>query len=113
MSTWTQVSRLRACQKPDPYNPDRTVTDWSTPDELTLNGFLDSQSSADVGSAGRLETTTAALMYFEDPAADVKRGDRIRIGDLLWSVDGFPASPVSPFTGWQPWLVCNLKEVAG
>lgn len=113
MSAWTAVIRQRATTTPDPYNPDRTVTSWADPDEITLQGFLDSQQSVDVGTAGRLETTSNATLNLADPAADVQRGDRIKIGDRLWNVVGFPPAPMNPFTGWRPWLICTLREVTG
>lgn len=106
-------TRQRATQIADPYNPDATVKDWSNPAEISVDGFLSSTSSLEQGSEVRAEVVSDAQLVITDPAADVKRGDRIVQGDRMWVVAGFPANDLNPFTGWNPTLVVSLEEVVG
>lgn len=109
----TTLKRVRARQVPDPMNPRRTIEDWDKPDELSLPGFLDSESSSEGTDAVREKATSTATLYLDDTTIDVVRGDRIVQGDRSWTVQGFPSAPMSPFTGWSPYLVVDLEEVTG
>ena len=75
--------RRRPRKVPDPVNPRRMIESWDTTNDI------------------------------EDTTLDVARGDLITDGAHSWRVDGFPATPKNPFTGWQPYLVIRLKEVRG
>lgn len=107
--------RLRAKQKPDRYNPDSLVDDWSqAPDELELFGSWSSTSSTVGADAVREQQTTTKQLVIFDPDADVREDDRIRAEDgAVFSVTGRPARDQNPFTGWRPTLVIDLEEGKG
>lgn len=106
--------RLRAGQKPDRYNPDANVDDWSVPSRVELRGAWSSTGSSIGADAVREQTSTTKQLVIFDPDADVREGDRIRTPDgAVFSVTGRPESDRNPFTGWRPTLVINLEEVTG
>lgn len=109
----TTLRRQRARQVADPMNPRRTVESWDDPDEITLAGFLDSESSSEVTSASREELIGTATLYLDDATVDVRRGDLITDGVHKWRVQGYPAAPMNPFTGWRPYIEIRLQEVTG
>ncbi|MBB2956972.1 hypothetical protein [Pseudoclavibacter helvolus] len=106
--------RERATRVDNAYNPKNPAHDWTNPSTLTVVGFLDTGASAGSGAEpNRNQTVSSAELHLPDAAADVQLGDRIRDGDRVWSVEGFPAADVSPFTGWQPVKTVRLREVHG
>lgn len=109
----TGLRRLRPKQVQDPMNPRRTVESWDETDELVLAGFLDSETSSEVTGASREELIHTVTLYLDDVTVDVRRGDLITDGTHKWLVQGFPAAPMNPFTGWRPYLEITLKEVVG
>lgn len=112
----TEFVRLRARRIEDPYDPDSAVDDWSSPVEVVLYGFFSSSGQSGAGEMSgevREQVETSKTLVIDDPAADVRRGDRIRQGDKVWTVEGFPSDDMNPFTGWQPTLVVRLKERVG
>ena len=109
----TRLTRQRPATKPDPMNPRRTLTDWGSVSELEVSGFLDSQTSGEAPDATRAQVQADAVLYIDEVSADVRRGDRLTDGTRSWTVQGFPHVPVNPFTGWQPYLAVNLREVHG
>lgn len=96
-------------------NPDRLVASSTLVDEAWFVGFLDSESSSDVSSGSREQVQSQAVLYIEDIAFDVRRGDRVESedGERRWKVVGFPPAPINPFTGWQPYRQVRLEEVVG
>lgn len=112
-SATSEFIRQRAVLIADPYNPDSLVEDWEAPNEITLAGYFASASSAEQAGEVREQVVTTKRLVIDNPAADVRRGDRIKQGDRVWTVTGFPEDDKSPFTGWQPTLVANLEEVQG
>jgi hypothetical protein len=113
MGSLTTLTRKRATKKEDPYNPDSTTDDWSSPDVLSFSGYVSSQTSTEQTDAVRAQLITTVQIIVPDPAADIKRGDRISDGTHSWSVTGIPASDINPFSGWQPTLVVDVEEVDG
>lgn len=109
----SRFTRRRPRKVPDPVNPRRMIESWDTTNDIELHGFLDSQDSDENPGPVRSEVSTTATLYVEDTTLDVARGDLITDGAHSWRVDGFPATPKNPFTGWQPYLVIRLKEVRG
>lgn len=109
----TEFVRQRAKLIVDPYDPDSAVEDWGSPDEITLTGYFASSSSTEQTDEVREQVVTAKQLVIDDPAADVRRGDRIKLGERVWSVEGFPEDDMNPFTGWRPTLVARLEEWRG
>lgn len=109
------LKRTRARRVADPYNPSRTIDDWSDPDVAKIEGFLASTSSTENPDGPREEASSSAVLTCA-PDADVRRGDRIEpvpADGRVWAVTGFPSSDASPFTGWRPTLEATLEEVVG
>ena len=107
-------TRLRARRIPDPYNPDRTVEDWTTPDELPLRGSWDSTGSSFGSDPVRMHLSTSKRIAIFTPHADVNAGDRIRTLDgAVFTVTGRPANDINPWTGWQPTVVLDVEEGEG
>lgn len=105
--------RQRAKVIVDPYDPDSAVEDWSNPDEIILSGYFASGSSTEQTDDVREQVATTKQLVIDDPAADVRRGDRIKLGERIWTVEGFPEDDMNPFTGWRPTLVANISEWVG
>lgn len=106
-------ARLRAKRIADSYNPDAEVDDWNDPDEVALEGYFDMQSSTEQVDAAREQAITLRTLVLNNPEADVRRGDRIKQGDKVWTVQGFPDPPRNPFTNWRPGLWVRLIEGVG
>lgn len=99
---------------PDSYNPDELAETWDDPETATFAGFFDSQTSTDnISIPGRNQTVSTSLLVLSDPFADVQHNDRIRQGQRLWRVVGFPDAPQNPFTGWMPGRFVQLREDHG
>ena len=113
MDALTSLTRTRAATKPDPYNPRRTVSDWSAPVALAFCGYVSSTSSTEQTDAVRAQLITTVQIVIPDPATDVRAGDRITDGTRHWRVTGIPTADVNPFTGWRPTLVADVEEVDG
>ena len=108
------LKRLRAPHVEDPYNPARTVSDWDGEvDKLVFNGFIATASSVMTPDGAREQAVTAATLTVADPTVDIRRGDRIKDGSHVYTVDVVPSVDANPFTGWQPTLEVGLQEVEG
>lgn len=107
------VTRLRATAVTDPYSGAQTAKSWTDPDRLDIPGCgIDPGGSTEPVEAGRTAVITTPTVY-APPGVDVRAGDRLQVRGRTYAVDGRPAEWASPFTGWQPGTVINLKEVAG
>lgn len=107
------VVRLRRSLVEDPYSGEPTMGDWSSPNELPIEGaFVASSSGVASTSEDRSYIVTFKSLYC-DPSADVLAGDRIRSGSTVYSVPTKPEADTNPFTGWQPIQEIPLKEVTG
>lgn len=105
---------LRAGEKQDPYNPAARVEDWTQPTRRTVSGFLAQTGSAEQPDGNRVQLTDTAVLTIPAPDADIQRGDQVL--DTMgrrWYVEGHPARNTSPFTGWKPTTVCQLKAWQG
>lgn len=109
------VVRDRRPQMPDPYDPTKTVPgSWAAATSITLDGaFLDRTSTTALPDAARSEKQSGFSLYLSDPTADVQVGDRIRANGMTLYVNEIPASPVNPFTGWQPVREVPLDHTVG
>jgi hypothetical protein len=113
MDSLTTLTRKRAKKKEDPYNPERTVEDWTDPDVLAFSGYVSSQTSTEQTDAVRAKLITTVQIIVPNPTVDVMEGDRVTDGTHSWSVTGIPIKDINPFTGWQPTLVVDVEEVDG
>lgn len=118
------VFRDRRGTKVDPYNPSKTRAIDEFDPELTIElagAQVASTSSTALRNATRTEILTAKSLYLTDVDADVREGDRIRVGGskddlssgVAYMVTARPASDVNPFTGWQPVVEIPLENVKG
>lgn len=108
------LKRLRAPLVEDPYNPSRTVPDWDGElDALAFKGFIATTSSVMSPDGAREQAVTTVTLTVADPTVDIRRGDRIKDGDHVYTVDVVPSTDANPFTGWQPTLEVGLQEVEG
>lgn len=46
------------------------------------------------------------------PGSDIVPTDRIKLGTLLYQVDGLPTDWTDPFTGWSPGMELRLERVS-
>jgi len=113
MDALTSLTRTRAGKRTDPYNPDRTIVDWSDPSTLAFEGHVSSQTSARQTDAVRAQLITTVQIVVPDPTTDIRAGDRITDGTRHWKVTGIPTADTNPFTGWHPTLVADVEEVDG
>lgn len=113
MAHFDTFTRQRAPRVPDPYNPDATVEDWDNPVEISLEGFFDASFGTEQTDALRSQAVTFKVLALTNTQADVSRGDRIKQGEKVWTVEGFPDAPRNPFTGKRPYLYLRLKEAVG
>lgn len=109
----SEFVRQRARLILDPYDPESVVEDWDNPEELTVSGYFSSQSSTERADPVREQVSTLKQLVLDDPDADVDRGDRIKQGERVWTVEGFAESDINPFTGWNPTRVCRVREGVG
>ena len=112
----TSFCRLRAGTVHNPYNPDATGSDWTTPYTLQFDGALASASSTTSTSKLDKRVASTATLTCPDPTLDIRVGDRIRAepdDGRLWTVSGIPSADINPFTGWRPTLEIQLEEVMG
>ena len=108
------LRRLRAKGEFDPYNPLHMVPNWDgAVDELAFNGFISTSSSVMSPDGAREQVVTDATLTVAAPNVDKKRGDRIKDGSHVYTVNVVPSVDANPFTGWQPTLEVGLQEVEG
>lgn len=103
------VTRQRGVPVTDPYSGTTTALDWTTPDELDIDG-------CGVALAGSVEPLVnvrnpvdSDFDIFMPTGSDVWPVDRLVVRGLVCEVAGRPFDWTSPFTGWQPGLVVQAK----
>ncbi|MEO5919930.1 MAG: hypothetical protein ABIQ01_02190 [Pseudolysinimonas sp.] len=117
------VHRDRRPMIASPTNPARQVPgDWSDATSIALeDAFVASTSSTALANATRSEILTSKSLYLTDATADVKEGDRIRVGGELddlttgthYQVPARPEGDTSPFTGDHLVTEIPLENVKG
>lgn len=96
------VYRQRPAQVWDPLSQTNIRGDWSTLTETEIAGAFIAQSSTSIlGDATRTQALEAKSLYC-DPDTDIRKGDRVRQGTDVYTVDGIPAADTNPWTGWRP-----------
>ena len=100
----TTVFRLRAAPIENPYNPGEEIDgDWDEPDELEIEGAFVAQTSTSLLTNATREQASESKSLYCDGSFDIKKGDRILSGDLVYTIDGVPpTADTNPFTGWTP-----------
>jgi hypothetical protein len=82
--------------------------DASYVDHHTIAGCLEyPNGSSEVNAA---VTDSRTLLVPAD--SDIVPTDRIRLGGLIYQVDGLPKNWVDPFTGWSPGMAVSLRRVS-
>lgn len=107
------VTRQRGTSVVDPYSGESTDTSWDNPNELLIAGCgFDPGGSTEPLEDGRHAVITKPTVYAPYDA-DIASSDRLVVRGVTYEVDGRPAPWQSPFTGWKPGLVVELKAVEG
>ena len=111
------VTRLRRLTATDPYSGESAPIPWDkaghTPASASIDGCgFDPGGSVEPVEVGRVSVVTKPTVY-APYGSDILVGDRLVVRNVTYDVDGTPASWRSPFTGWEPGLVVELKAVSG
>lgn len=116
MPNVTRFQRI-APQDDNPYTRGPgSSNEAKRPARIAFSGFLASSSSTRTPQQNGTVTTSTAVLTVLDPTLDLRVGDQIvtlPADGRRWVVDGFPAHDVSPFSGWQPTLEAQLREIRG
>lgn len=109
------VYRLRAGLKMDAYAKVETHSDWTNPEaEVPIPGAFIAQTSTSMLGTATREQAAESKSLFCDGDVDVAKGDRIRDGAAVYSIDGIPpAADANPFTGWTPPREIPLTRTVG
>jgi hypothetical protein len=108
------VIRQRAKAITDPYADEQTGEDWSEPDEAPIEGAFVAQTSTSLLKTATREQAAEAKSLFCEGSVDIRKGDRIRDGDLIYTIDGIPPAADSvPWTGWTPPREIPLTRYVG
>jgi hypothetical protein len=105
------VTRQRGTPEADRYN--KTVIDWSNPNELDIAPCGVAQSGSIEPLVDARTEVDSDFDVFMPPGADVLASDRLVIRDLVCEVVGAPFDWLNPFTGWTPGTVARAKIVEG
>lgn len=106
---------LRARRVIDPYSGELEDLDWTDPIEIPYPGCAVEPRSTDEPfdiERWRAPVITG-IRVFGPPDMDVTADDRALVRGEVWEVDGDPARPVNPWTGWRPGTVVQLRKVRG
>lgn len=99
----SNVTRLRAEQVWDEYSNSYIPGSWDNPEELVIENAFVAHTSTSMLTTATREQALEAKSLFCSGDADVRKGDRIDDGGVLYSIDGIPpAADTNPFTGWTP-----------
>lgn len=111
------VTRLRAKGVLNEYSRKVVAGDWSDPDELTIEDAFVAQSSTSLLRTETRDQAAESKSLFCDGDADVRKGDRIRVGGPggpTYTIDGIPpAADSNPFTAWTPPREIPLTRFVG
>lgn len=87
------VIRIRPAQKIERGTP---AFDWDNADEAPVYGCHVQPSSTSLSQDGRILGLAEGCTLYTQPDADIKEGDRIRIGDDTYTINGVPKQWTSP-----------------
>ena len=92
--TTRPVTRLRATEKPNIYDPDNPTLDWADPDTQEIRVWLEQSSGSE--NQDSQDTNIGEWFMVAGPDADIKGSDRIQFGETTLEVIG------PPFPVWTP-----------
>lgn len=108
------VYRLRAGRVWDERNNRWVEGDWSNPETLEIPDAFVAQSSTSSLATATREQALEAKSLFCDGDFDIQKGDRIRDGENVYTIDGIPpAADTNPFTDWTPPREIPLTRYVG
>lgn len=111
------VVRLRAKGVVNEYSRKIVAGDWTDPDQLPIEGAFVAQTSTTLLRTETRDQAAESKSLFCPGDADVRKGDRIRVGGPggpTYTVDGIPpAADSNPFTGWTPPREIPLTRYVG
>ncbi|MBR4681592.1 MAG: hypothetical protein IKP03_10920 [Fibrobacter sp.] len=88
LERWHQsIVRVRAGTKTERGS---VMPDWSNPDRLTIDGCLFNPNSTALDQDGRVLGIRTGAALYAPCDADIKAGDRIQVGDDVYTIDGEP-----------------------
>ena len=76
-------------------------------------GFDPGGTVESFGPGRDVVVTSPRVFIPSEVSVVVAARDRVTVRGLVYQVQGDPAVPVNPFTGWAPGTVLNLERVAG
>ena len=105
------VTRLRAPLVADRYG--NLVPDWSNPDRLDIPDCGVAPRTSDEETEQGRQGVVVGIAVYAPPDADILPSDRLEVRGSVYEVVGEVAVWRSPFTGWHPGIVVNLRRVEG
>lgn len=88
LERWHQsIVRVRAGTKAERGS---VMPDWSNPDRLAIDGCLFNPNSTALDQDGRVLGLRTGAALYAPCDADIKAGDRIQVGDDVYTIDGEP-----------------------
>lgn len=105
------VSRIRAPLVGDRYG--NQVRDWDNATRVDIPGCgVAPRTSGEETEQGR-QGVIVGIAVYAPAGTDIGPHDRLDVRGEVYEVDGEVADWRSPFTGWQPGIVVNLRRVEG
>jgi len=105
------VTRLRAPLVADRYG--NLVPDWDNPDRLNISDCGVAPRTSDEETEQGRQGVIVGIAVYAPAGADILPSDRVEVRGQVWEVVGEVADWRSPFTGWNPGIVVNLRRMEG
>lgn len=105
--TPTTIVRRVKSSTPDAFGNDVFT---EVREDVTAQAFSSGTSTEQ--TQGR-DTIIARPRVSYPPGTDLSGLDAVIVDGVQYEVEGRPRAPMSPFTGWQPGVVVNLKGETG
>ena len=81
---------------------------------MPIPGAFIAQTSTSLLKTATRDQAAESKSLFCEGSVDVQKGDRIRDGDIVYTIDGIPpAADTNPFTGWTPPREIPLTRTVG